>query len=463
MQELDQRFSFLCRKLFELSSDGFLLVDANGKILYINEAYCRQLKTTQKDAIGRPVEEIVLNTDLPNMIKNRQLHPEKDISWRVKPHQYSSNDKYAFISRQVIEDDHGLIIGAVGQVRFIRQTMNISLEMQRLNKELDYLKSELRSHGKYTFDSIIGDSPELTEVKNIARKISASDIPVLITGESGTGKELFANAIHEFSPRRKGPFVSVNCSAIPSELFESELFGYVEGAFTGARKGGKQGKILLANNGTLFLDEIGDMPYNMQAKLLRVLQEHELEMIGAEAPRKIDIRIIAATNKNLLEEIDAGNFRLDLFYRLNVIQLKVPPLRERRGDIMKLAQYFLDELNTKYSTNKSFSKEVYSLLKSYDYPGNIRELRNLIERAYILSSDKKITTSHFPIHESPAIETLALTEGASLSDLLIDFKYSVVQETLKKCDGNVSQCADLLGIHRSSLYNIVAAYKKKHA
>lgn len=455
-------FICLCKKLFTLSSDGFLLVDPEGNILYINEAYCKQLKIDQSAAIGKPVEEVVTNTMLAEWLKNRNFALEHNVLWAVKPGQYASEEKHAVVSRQVISGDDGEALGAVGQVKFIGETLELSCAIRKLNSALDYWKNEtLRlSQKNYGFNSIIGASPAIASVKRLAQKAAQNDFPVLITGESGTGKELFANAIHYAGIRGDQPIVCVNCAAIPSELFESELFGYTDGAFTGAKRGGKRGKFELANHGTIFLDEIGDMPLTMQAKLLRVLQENEVERVGGERTIPIDVRIIAATNKNLVEEVQAKRFRLDLYYRLNVVDLHIPALRSRSQDVAPLAEAFLAEINQKYSSTAWFAPDVMPYLRGYHWPGNIRELRNVVERAYMVAERGEIRAEHFPLYFGKRESSPRNFQGQSLELLREEFEREVILEALKQCDGNVKKCAELLQIHRSTLYNKLKGYQE---
>jgi len=453
----------LCEKLFELSSDGILLVDPDGKILYINKAYCKQLKIEQSRALGKPVEEIITNTVLSERIRNRDFSPDHNILWAVNPGQYASKEKYAVISRQVIGEPDGTALGAVGQVKFIGETLELSSAIQKLNDALDYWKNETFRLGKdkYRFESIIGISSATISAKSLAQKAARNDFPVLITGESGTGKELFANAIHYSGLRSDQPIICINCAAIPKELFESELFGYSDGAFTGAKRGGKKGKFELANHGTLFLDEIGDMPLTMQAKLLRALQENEVERVGGERAIPVDVRIIAATNKNLVEEIHAKRFRLDLFYRLNVVDLHIPALRERREDIAPLAEAFLSKINQKYASKAWFASDVVPYLNDYHWPGNIRELRNVVERAYMVAERGEIRAEHFPPHFVKGTSPSHELDGASLDALKDEFERTVILKALKQCGGNVKRCAARLQVHRSTLYNKLKSYQEE--
>ena len=256
-------------------------------------------------------------------------------------------------------------------------------EAKQVRKEVSKLAG---FNANYTFESIITVDNRMKDLINTAKKISKTNCAVLIEGESGTGKELYAQSIHNESLRKKGPFIAINCSAIPKDLFESELFGYESGSFTGAVKGGRPGKFELANGGTIFLDEIGEIPLEIQPKLLRVLDNNKLVRIGGTYERELDIRIISATNRNLLEEVNKGSFRQDLYFRLNVISIKIPPLRRRRGDIIELARYFLKDLNEENNyADKTFTDEFEEYLLSQEWTGNVRELKNIVQRAYYMA------------------------------------------------------------------------------
>ena len=298
------------------------------------------------------------------------------------------------------------------------------------------------------------------EIKTLAQKAAATDFSVLLTGETGTGKEVFANAIHHASERRNKPFIRINCAAIPTELLEAELFGYEEGSFTGARKGGKKGKFELADEGTLFLDEIGDMPLTMQAKLLRVLQEKEIEKVGGEHPISVDVRVIAATNQNLELRIKDKSFRHDLFYRLNVIQLRIPSLQERGEDISLLAEYFLRQLNERYGKEVKLTQETEKLLVAYAWPGNIRELRNVIERAYSMVDDDVITPAHLAGNILGRGKfSSGASNGRTLDDLMGEVEKDILLAILRQNGNNYRLTAKKLGINRSTLYKKLEKYQ----
>lgn len=327
-----------------------------------------------------------------------------------------------------------------------------AVKEQKMKDENESLKKKLAEHS--SFFGIIGESPKIKEIKELIIKIANSQASVLLTGESGTGKEMFARAIHMCSKRKNKPFVAINCAALPQTLLESELFGYEKGAFTGALKQ-KKGKFEQANEGTIFLDEIGEMNIQTQSKLLRVLQEREYERVGGLETIKVDIRVITATNRDLEEAIKAGDFREDLYYRINVIPIHIPPLRERREDIPLLAEYFLKKFNVDYKKNiELISMEVIDIFMEYDWPGNIRELKNVIERAVAITEpDVDILMPH---HLRPQLicpkkekDLLEIQDGLSLAE----FEKYYIYNTLKKVNWNKSKAAQILGINRQTLYN----------
>lgn len=317
------------------------------------------------------------------------------------------------------------------------------------------------------FSRIIHRSSIMTAFLWEAGKIACSDAPVLIQGETGVGKELLALAIHEAGARKNKPFIAVNCAAIPDSLIESELFGYEEGAFTGAKKGGKPGKFELASGGTLFLDEIGDASLPLQSKLLRVLQEMEFERVGGTHKQKVDVRIIAATNRDLSLLVHRGQFREDLYYRLNVLSLTVPPLRDRKEDISLLVEYYLNEFNRKYHRKVRVSKDAMEILENYSWPGNVRELKNLIEKLVVLNSKDIIYPFDLPPHmipgktkdrEVPASAKVEVHMPASLKEILHEAEKQAFEKALSWCQNNRTQAMKLLGISRRTFYKKLAEH-----
>ncbi len=330
----------------------------------------------------------------------------------------------------------------------LRLTLEKAFKMRKLEKENLELRAEVTD--RYRFDSIIGASEKITGLLDTAGRVAASDASVLITGESGTGKELLAKGIHYNSPRAEGPFVAVNCAAIPENLIESELFGHVKGAFTGAVKD-REGKFELADGGTLFLDEVGDLRIELQAKILRALQERQVDRVGGTRPVSVDVRVIAATNKDIERAVKEGSFREDLYYRLSVIMLQMPPLRERRDDIPLLTDHFLKKFNP--GADVQVTPEARALLAAYGWPGNVRELENVIQRASVLRRGGKITAQDLPdklSHEKLSVEQIVLNlpdKGISLENL----EKNLIIKALEKHKGNQTRAAEYLGITRPTL------------
>jgi transcriptional regulator with PAS, ATPase and Fis domain len=373
-------------------------------------------------------------------------------------------DRDIIVMRTPVWKD-GKVIGAIGKVLYtdISELKTLAQRLNVAESKLDFYKQELKRvrGAKYSFDQIIGKHQRMKEVKDLALKVAVSRSTVLIRGESGTGKELFAHAIHEASNRSDGPLIRLNCAAIPADLLESELFGYEEGSFTGAKKGGKPGKIEQAQGGTLFLDEVGDMPLNMQVKLLRVLQEKEFERIGGTQLNQLDIRLISATNRPLEEMVKRGEFREDLYYRLNVFHILIPPLRERGSDINTISQMILGQLNKELGTSISgFDQEVEGLFRRYHWPGNVRELQNVIERSlHIAVNGPKICLEHLPPYLLDHIGSDINYSSFSLEEEVEKAEVTAITRALKASEGNRSEAAELLGIHRASLYRKMEKYR----
>ncbi len=436
--------------ILETMYDGVIVVDKYGFITMMSDAY-KEFLGIHHSVIGMHVTEVLENTRMH--IVARTGKAEITQLQKVK-------DSYMIANRVPLIVD-GKVEGAMGKVIFrnVKDLNVLHSKITSIEQELENYKGEIKNFNsaKYNFEDIIGVSSEIENVKNVAKKVAESNSNILILGESGTGKELFAHAIHKNSCRRNKPFVKINCGAIPAELLESELFGYEKGAFTGANKTGKIGKFELANNGTIFLDEVGEMPLNMQVKLLRVIQEKEVERIGGEYPRSINVRIIAATNKNLVTMIKEKRFREDLYYRLNVITLNLPSLRERKKDLEVISNNFLNFFNVETNKNiKGFSKKAMSAMSCYSWPGNIRELRNVVERAVnIIDEENIIDLKHLPksvIGENKPENVRTIKEVVEEAE----------RDTIKRCllinKGNKSKTAEELDISRVALYDKIKKY-----
>ena len=454
MKEQTDRYRYIFQELLEMTEDGFIVVDPQGRITDINEKYSQFLNTSKQEAIGRPIHDFISHTRMPQIMSEEGPDKEESVMIQFeKGETKEGEDRFALVSRAAVYNSEGKVIAGIAQIKFRLQTLDSAKKMMREYQELEFYKETFSAlQGKDSLNDILGKGKRMMELKKAAKKAAKMDFPVLLTGETGTGKEVFARAIHQESPRKVKPLVSVNCAAIPSELLESELFGYEEGAFTGAKKGGKMGKFQLADGGTLFLDEIGDMPLAMQAKLLRVLQEKEIERVGGLKPVAVDVRILAATRRNLPEMVREGLFREDLFYRLNVITLELPPLRERPEDIVDLAALFLSRLNKEYKTSILFSQEVLRCFARYRWPGNIRELDNVVKSAYASCDGLMIESEDLPAKVASGFAAQRVKEEKKLSQMMEEYERNLLIDALNQQGGNCQAAARQLGIHRSALY-----------
>ncbi|MGL4608024.1 MAG: sigma-54 interaction domain-containing protein [Eubacteriaceae bacterium] len=440
--------------VLDMIYDGIVVVNAKGGIEMISEAYLKFLGYTSKEeVIGKHCTEIIENTRLHVVLETGI--PEMTQLQKIK----GSN----MIASRIPIVKNGKIIGAVGKVDFrnVEDLGKLHKKILRMEEDLQGYKNELirSNQAKYTINSIVGNSPAISDVKHLISKASMSDANVLITGESGTGKELVAHAIHQMGNRKEKPFVKINCGAIPNELLESELFGYETGAFTGAKKGGKIGKFQIANAGTIFLDEIGEMPLSMQVKLLRVLQEKEVETIGSKGPSKIDVRIIVATNKDLEREVEEKNFRSDLYYRVNVINIHMPPLRERKEDIKLLCDYFIDRHRKILGKNiQGLHPMTKKIFEGYFWKGNIRELENILERGINLMEPHEltITPEHLP---NKMINHLSAHKVIPLREAVEKAERELIRECLIFTKGNKTKASELLKLNRTSLYEKIEKYE----
>ncbi|WP_406945202.1 sigma-54 interaction domain-containing protein [Halobacillus sp. SY10] len=428
-----------------------VVVDREGCISYMNESYCRFIDVDQTTVKGKHVTDVIENT---------RMHIVADTGEEEMADLQQIRGDY-MIAHRIPLWENGEVIGALGMVLF-RDTdewkiMNTHIKDLLLELETYRNQMQQQNGAKYSLHDIITSSPDVLQLKEKIRKTAHSDVSVLLRGESGTGKELFAHSIHHLSERSTKPFVKVNCAAIPEDLIEAELFGYQDGAFTGAKKGGKPGKFQLAHGGTLFLDEIGDMPLKAQVKILRALQEGEIEAVGAVHPQEVDVRIIAATNQSLEEMIQDQRFREDLFYRINVVQIDIPPLRTRRGDIKILSKYLLQKVSDRTGKRvEEFSKAVEDVFYKYHWPGNVRELENVIESAVHMTDGETVQYEDLPAHLQK--ESAPVPEAETLKQIVEQTEKQAIQKVLKEADGDKSLAAKRLGIGKSSLYDKVKKY-----
>jgi propionate catabolism operon transcriptional regulator len=429
-------------------SDGVLAVDMSGKVQSINPALAKMLGVSPEWAQGRHVGELDPHLELEPVLRTGMAEENKIL--RLGAHTVLANLMPLF--------EDGTQTGAV-------LTCQDTGAVQRADRQIRSSTRPTRFVAKYRLSQLIGESAAMRELLALAEGYAQTDSTILINGESGTGKELLAQGIHNASKRRKGPFVAVNCAAFPENLLESELFGYEEGAFTGSRKGGKLGLFEMAHTGTLFLDEIGDMPLPLQTRLLRVLQEREVIRLGGTEPTPIDVRVIAATHRNLRAHIADRLFREDLYYRLNILRLKLPPLRDRKEDIHPIAVHILNQVSKRSAAHKVSADMLQPLLpylESYGWPGNIRELENVIERIVLSSAndDSQAADPHqwrnrmsmlFEEDELPALERHAAAE-VSLKSLAKTTELIRIRKVMDECGGNLERASKRLGISRSTLW-----------
>lgn len=446
-------------QILKMTSDGFIITDTEGNVREINKQYADFFGKSRSEIIGKSILNIIPNSKMIDIVKHK--FSEEDAVHKYIDGEAKGNS--VIVSRSYVEDEDGNVVAGVAQVKFKVQTLAVAKKLMNEYEELEYYREEFQNQNRV--DNIIGSDTKFREIVKECLKVAKTDIPVLLTGETGTGKEVMAKALHTNSLRYDKPFVSINCAAIPFELLESELFGYMDGAFTGAKRGGKKGKFQLANGGTIFLDEIGDMPSSMQAKLLRVLQEKEIEPLGSEKSNPLDVRVVAATRQDLEAKMKDGSFREDLYYRLSVFNIHIPPLRERGGDSLELAEFFLDELNHKYKTYKTFSKAVKAYFLKYQWPGNVREVNNVVQSAYAISTENIIDINDIPARmlqqEKPAINLDK--NKKSLGQMVDDYEKEVILELLKKHKGNCLEAAKEAGIHKSNFYRKLQKYGIKPA
>ncbi len=466
-QSLEKFHYYMSRTLNSVFED-FAVVDTAGKYIFVGEKTAYKLginfNSEQDNIIFDERTEVVDSNCILNKVLKTGKGGVVDI-WKTHAHMVPA----IFLP---LYDEEGKLMGAACKSIFrdIEEAKEFANKYCYNATNNERKRTDLKKlHGvKYTFDDIIGESECIKDIKLIAQRAAQTDLTVLILGKTGTGKELFAHAIHAASARHKGPFVRVNCAAIPETLLESELFGYEEGSFSGAQKGGKIGKFELAHRGSIFLDEIGDMGINMQTKLLRVLQEREIERVGGVQSFEIDVRVIAATNQDLHEKVKHGLFREDLYYRLDIISITIPCLVERIDDLSLLIEYLLSKINYRNKTNiVGITEDLIRIFNEYSWPGNIRELENVLESCVCLCKDKYINTDDVPLRfkkymlESKNSLKVFLSEPGNANNLgtdLEDIEKGAIQKALKSTKGNRKEAAVMLGMPRSSFYYKLKRY-----
>ncbi|MFJ5770863.1 sigma-54 interaction domain-containing protein [Psychrobacillus sp. NPDC093180] len=458
----DRHQEFVFKNAMDHFYDGVFITDKEGKIIYVNEAYTKMAGLKYEDVVGQYVEELESKGIFKNSVSPEVRRQKKVVSSIGK----SKNGVDMLITgKPILDKNNELIFVVVNQrdisdLELMRHALEITeSKMAVVEKDRRKKEEEIEYYKRHFFHNtgIIGDSDEIRNVIQMINKIASLDTTITITGESGVGKEVIANEIFQKSPRSSKQFIKVNCAAIPLNLLESELFGYEKGAFTGADKT-KKGFFQLANEGVIFLDEIGEIPLELQPKLLRAIQQKEVIPVGGTQVQKLDIRIIAATNRDLSQQIKEGKFREDLFYRLNVFPIDIPPLRERRKDIYALGEYFLKQYNEKYGKSVILSSDTYSLLMNYDWPGNVRELENIIERITIIFEDQTVINSDriekimFP---NTIINNTNSEKG--LKDIVAEIERKLLIEAIKET-GTTRKAAEKLKIDQSTVVKKAKKY-----
>lgn len=436
-----------------------IIIDKYGRIVHINNTYSDFLGKKRQNIIGAKIEDIVPGTKLYETLETGM--PTFDDLF-----EFQDGRSLAY-SRLPIKNQYGEMLGVVSisSINSANTINTLYLEINRLKLTNKMLTRQLRglTEAPSVFDNIIGESPKIMEIKHELSKVIDSTMPILLTGETGCGKEVFATAIHNASARKDAPFVKINCAAIPKELFESELFGYETGTFSGAIKGGRAGKFELANGGTILLDEIEELPLEMQSKLLRVLQEYEVVRIGSVKPIFLSFQVICCSNRDLYQLAAEKKFREDLLFRINVMEIEIPPLRERLSDIPLLCESLIEKINTKYKLNVSgISASALEYLSEYSWPGNIRELEHVIERACLLVNNRLLEQEDFIFIEKKKSRSMFSLSSQSTTNFFRNkgiAEKELIMEALSICKNNKTEAARQLGISRSLLYEKIRKYQ----
>jgi two-component system nitrogen regulation response regulator GlnG len=475
----DQKISYF-QSITELLQAGVNLIDRDGKIIYVNQAYCRMHNYTKEELVGKYLDMILPEHDPVDGLERYKkiINKEIDLPFIVE----GINTRKDGSTFPVLISWNYLIIngeleGMVSVVQDLTQIKNVESALKESEKKVKKIDLEMKTlkdmlEKKEYLEYIMGDSDKIRQVHNSVEKVGKTDFTVIIYGETGTGKEIIANSIHNFSMRSNKPMISIDCGAIPESIIESELFGYVKGAFTGASET-KDGAFQMANGGTIFLDEITNLSFDMQKKLLRVLQEKEVRKVGSTHTEKLDIRVIAASNENILNLVEKGNFRKDLFFRLNEFTISLPPLRERKDDIILLAQRFIKEISERLNiTTKKISKGAIQMLLNYNWPGNVRELKNVIKKAIIISDDEireehldLINDVNYEKYDNNIIEfnEIDKLEKFDLKDVTNKYTMRLEKEIIKKSlnrfGNNKSKVARFLNIDYKTLLTKIKDYK----
>lgn len=452
---LSKYISYFFNDILDVFDEGIYITDSKGTTLKVNNTYEEQTGLKEEELKGRLVQDLV-----KEKVFDIVLNPQ--IVKTCKPAscvQTNKRGRKIFLQGYPIFDKKQNVALVVTFARDITTLSQLQEQIDYQRKLIEKYQQNFLNYCKKNNSEVIFESPKMIEKLNTLEKVSQTDVPVLILGETGVGKDIFAQLIHKNSLRNNEPFLKVDCASIPENLIESELFGYAPGAFSGANPKGKPGYFELADKGTLFLDEIGELPLHLQSKLLRVLQDKEIMSIGATKTKKIDVRIIAATNRNLLEEVKEGRFRSDLYFRLCVAVIDIPPLRERKEDILPLADYFMKKFNTKYKKRIILNNDTKNLFLQYYWPGNVRELENLIQSLVVTKDKNYIEICDLPPHmlkEESRINCTSqymvyFSRGKKLSEIICQIEKNIIKDAIKEF-GSVTAAAKHLQIDRSTIF-----------
>lgn len=448
MAEINEKSQLkMLEDIMETSYDGIYITDGSANTIYVNKSYERITGLNRQELIGNNMADIVKSGLMSEATSFSVLKNKKSIT----VHQKFNTGKSALVTSTPLFDENNRIKMIVTNVRDVTELLELQeRDKQRKTDNIKY--KEIIEELKLQIaggENIISEDEKMLSLLLLAKRVARVNTTVMIYGETGSGKEVLAKYIYDNSSRSDKSFIKINCGAIPENLIESEFFGYAEGTFTGASKGGKIGIFEAANNGTLLLDEVGELPLNMQVKLLRVLQDGKFERLGSNKTIKVDVRIIAATNRNLEEMVEKGLFREDLFYRLNVVPLRVAPLRERKSSIIPLAEHFLQVFNEKYDMKKIISKEVLKYFFEYSWPGNVRELRNLIEMLVVTTVEETITKDNLPLHLTRYESIFLENNIPKMSEALEQVEKQLIFKAYEK-HKNVRDASKALGIDPST-------------
>ncbi len=451
--------------ILEASYDGLFITDGDGNVLIVNSAWERICGIHRDFVVGKNAQDLVTNGFYTESAAITAIKARKKITIMLEMTKGDKIGQKIMGTAIPMWDENGKIRRVVANIRDITEILylkDLLEKTKQLNQIYEAELAQMRIQQITKNSDIVARSPETRRVLEMAAQVAKVDSTVLITGESGAGKEVIANSIHRLSHRNEGPLIKINCGAIPENLLESELFGYEPGAFTGARKQGKPGMFELASGGTLFLDEVGDISMSLQVKLLRALQDHEVMRVGGLKPIAVDSRIVAASNKNLREMVALGNFREDLYYRLNVVSIEIPPLRERKEDIPLLVLHFLGKINKRYQFSKRFAPTMIDHFLAYSWPGNIRELENVIERMLVMTEDTEIQPGHLPLYmrdeHVPCEEKMVLPTNVPFQKAVEQVEKQLLEQALKR-HGSTRKVAAALQLNQSTVVRKLKKYE----